>query len=317
MGYNCWIMLKSLTILTVFLAIGQTLSPVPRQTSNGPAHRSAQTDQSAQKQQSPTALSVPRPDAAKGDPPEPAAKSIHREDGDQSVTISKLVPVSVERDWLDYATWVAGLVLLGVGIAGVWLANRTLKAVEKQADLTKEQSDLMVEKERAKLRIQLNSFELVQDEYGTYNVSGSVLIYGSTEAFVAHTEVYASVGPVGLFNPLPEWFWGLHLEPVIRPNAAPIPFSVMVMAEDGPADKKQILSVRKGEESVYCMAKIEFADVFGRKWVFRLRRRFRAMWAQVESPDSGEDEGVGSWEDSGPANDNGEYRNETETPKPN
>ena len=45
------------------------------------------------------------------------------------------------------------------GVAG-WLALRTLGAIQLQADLMKDQSDLMVEKERAKLRIELDEFRL-------------------------------------------------------------------------------------------------------------------------------------------------------------
>jgi hypothetical protein len=197
------------------------------------------------------------------------------------------------------------------GVAG-WLAYKTLRTINRQADLMKGQSDLTIEKERVKLRIQLNNFELVQDEYGVYNVSGSVLIYGNSEAFIEKTEVYASIGAAGVFNPLPEWLWGLHLDPVIRSNTAPIPFTVMVMGEDGPADEEQILPVRKATEFIYCMAKIEFADTYGHKWVLRLRRRFRFIWSQIESPGIG-----GGWEDSGPRTGNGEFRNDAEASKPN
>lgn len=175
-------------------------------------------------------------------------------------------------------------------------------AIKRQTDLMKEQSDFMVEKERAKLRIELGEFQPVKDEHETYWVKGHVSIYGSTEAFIERTEIYASIGAGGIFNPLPEWMWGMRLPTVIRSNAEPIPFSVMVMAADGPTTDDEILPVREAKEFVYVMAKVEFADAFGRKWVLRLRRRFRFIWSDIESPGIG-----GSWEDSGPASDNGEY----------
>lgn len=167
----------------------------------------------------------------------------------------------------------------------------------------KEQSELMVEKERAKLRIELDEFLPIKDEHEIYWVKGHVSIYGSTEAFIERTEIYASIGPAGIFNPLPEWLWGLHLPSVIRNESEPTSFAVMVMAEDGPATASQLLPVREAKEFIYCMAKIEFADTYGRKWVFRLRRRFGFIWPQVQSTDIG-----GRWEDSGPETNNGEYR---------
>jgi hypothetical protein len=194
------------------------------------------------------------------------------------------------------------------GVAG-WLALRTLGAIQLQADLMKDQSDLMVGKERAKLRIELDEFRPTKDEHDTYNVAGSVSIYGSTEAFIGKTEIYASIGAGGILNPLPEWLWGMHLPPVIRSGSEPIPFSVMVMAEDGPAGDEELLPVREAKEFIYCMAKIEFFDAFGKKWVYRLRKRFGFFWSEVQSPGI-----IGKWDDSGPTTDNGEDRAEVDQP---
>ncbi len=184
----------------------------------------------------------------------------------------------------------------------------SVEAARDSVTVMKEQSDLMVEKERAKLRIELDEFRPIKDEYELYWVKGYVSIYGSTEAFIERTEIYASIGAAGIFNPLPEWLWGMHLPSVIRSGVPPIPFSVMVMAVNGPATEEDLLPVREAKEFIYCMAKIEFADTYGHKWIFRLRRRFGFMWSQ----------GIGKWEDSGPEPDNGEYCNEAEQrPKPN
>lgn len=195
-----------------------------------------------------------------------------------------------------------------------WETRKAGQGAQRAADAAFAQIDLMVERQRAKLRIKLDEFQPVKDEHETYWVKGHVSIYGSTEAFIERTEIYASIGAAGIFNPLQEWLWGIHHVPaVIRSTAEPIPIKVMVMAADGPATDSEFLSVREAKEFVYVMAKIEFADTFGRKWVLRMRQRFGFIWSDVESPGSG-----GSWEDSGPASDNGEYRVESEqASKPN
>ena len=185
--------------------------------------------------------------------------------------------------------------------------------IKRQADSMKEQSDLMVEKERAKLRIEFDGFQSIKDSHGTYNVVGSVSIYGITEAYIERSQIYASVGVEGVFNPLPEWVWEIQMPKVIRPHSEPIRFASMVIAEDGPASDEEMMPVFRGDESVYCTAIIEFADTFGQRWVLRLRRRFRFLWPQTIDPDAG-----GKWEDSGPPEDNGEHRVEAEQPsKPN
>ncbi len=311
--YNYGIMWKRLAILAVFFAVAQTLVPVPGQASNNPTYRPAQANQGTQHTQEPPAPLFTVPNPAKANPPKGTADAVHGEDAGQPVTITKLVPVSVKRDWLDYATWVGGLAILVIGILGIWLANRTLKAIERQADLTKEQSDLLVEKERAKLRVELDISGLIKDEYGTFNIRGWLSIYGNSEAFIRHSEIYASIGPGGIFNPLPEWTWRIHGVPeVIRSNAEPIEFQVGVMSQDGPAEEAEMVPVYTKETEIHCMAKIEFSDAYGRAWVLRVRRRFVFAWHQGTDGYLG-----GTWEESGPKDDNGEYRIEEQPQKAN
>ena len=163
------------------------------------------------------------------------------------------------------------------------------------------------------MRIELHEFRLIKDKHDVYNVEGSVSIYGSTEAFIERTEIYASVGWRGILNPLPEWHFGMHLPPVIRTGSEPIQFRAMVMVEDGPAGDEDFLLMREAEEFVYCKGKIEFADAFGQKWVYRLQQRFGFFWSDTLSPGVG-----GRWDLHGPKTDNGEYRPEAEQqPRPN
>ena len=306
-------MLKRLTILAVLLAITQAVVPVPRQAANSPTQRPEQSNQSTCRAQSPSASPSFVPYAVKPNPPAAPTERVHSEDAEQPITISKPVAVSVSRDWLDYATWLGALALVVVGVLGIWLANRTLKAVEKQADLMKSQSDFMLEKERAKLRIELDHSGPIKDEFGCFNIRGWLSIYGNSEAFIRHSVIYASIGPAGIFNPLPEWTWGIHNVPdVIKSNVKPAEFSVMVMGEDGPATDEEIKAVSGKKAEIYCMAKVEFTDTYGRCRELRLRQRFTFAWYQELGAYL-----AGGWENSGPETDNGEYRIECQPQKPN
>src|ERR1019366_33903 len=102
--------------------------------------------------------------------------------------------------WNVLVAWPEGIttwaIILTFAVIG-WQADETRKAAraaEKQAVLMKRQNDLMVEKERAKLRIGLVNIRLVKDEYDTYNIEGFVSIYGSTEAFIDGTAIYPHRG---------------------------------------------------------------------------------------------------------------------------
>lgn len=183
--------------------------------------------------------------------------------------------------------------------------------LRRQIELMKEQSDLMVGKERAKLRIELEPFRPTRssDERDIYSVVGSVSIYGYTEAFIVRTQIYAWISVDGIFNPLPEWHFQITGVPsVVRAGTLPISFTTFVNAKDGPAMENEIVPVCEKRASIYCKAKIEFSDAFGQRWVLRLRRRFDFLWPSL-APDA-----IGEWKDTGPPEDNGEYRVEDERP---
>jgi hypothetical protein len=203
--------------------------------------------------------------------------------------------------------WALALV---AALAG-YLAYRTLRAIKRQADLMKEQSDLMVEKERAKLRIELKPFRPVRsgDQISMYMVTGSVSIYGFTEAFVERSQIYACVGYDEMINPLPEWFFQIGgLPQVIRSGAPPVEFESMVISTKGPASDKELLPVREKNAPLFCKATIEYSDAFGQKWVLRLRQRFEFIFPSL-SPDA-----LGSWMDDGPPEENGEFKREFQKP---
>lgn len=206
--------------------------------------------------------------------------------------------------------------LVGAGLFAGWLALKTLRAVRCQADLMKEQSDLVVEKERAKLRIDLKPFNPfpIEDESENYMVEGSVAIYGYTEAFIETAEIYASIGEEGIINPLPEWLFPLHLPSVILTGSKPINFATLVNAKDGPASDEGIIPVRAGQEFVFCTATIIFSDAYGQRWVFRLRKKLSFAW---EPQNAAEAEILGRWEDVGLASERGEHRQEHQPKKAN
>lgn len=119
-------------VLSVLLTLMQTLPPVVGQTADtGAGKRQAVQKQAKQDSQpaaevgTPNKPNTPRiPEDKKASSGEVQADSKGQHDTKQTVTISKPVPVSVERDWIDYATLFLSLGLVIVGAWAVVAARR-------------------------------------------------------------------------------------------------------------------------------------------------------------------------------------------------
>jgi hypothetical protein len=262
-----------------------------------------------------------------------AASSAHQNDKVEVTALPSEIAVKQIKDSIDRTILICTIILTIVGVAGTAIAVWTLFVIKKQAEIMeehktkfddlakaansnaeaaifqartmKEQMDLTIEKERAKLRIELEPFQPLrtEDQWDSYMVNGSVSIYGSTEAFIEKTEIYASIGEEGIDHPLPEWLFGMHLPPVIRAGTPAVKISALVNGKDGPASDEEITPVREAKAFVYCIAKIEFVTL-GQKWVVRLRQYFKPIWG---TDDTGA-EFLGSWETNGMVWENEECR---------
>jgi hypothetical protein len=128
-------------ILAVFLAIVQTVPPVPRQTTDNANQNTDKREKQANQHQdqiapAPTPKHVTEKTVSeKAAPDNPTSPNTQ-----QPVKISELPPVSVTRDWMDKTGWAFGAILVLVGIVGVCAAYRTLRAIERQARIMRRQT---------------------------------------------------------------------------------------------------------------------------------------------------------------------------------
>jgi hypothetical protein len=126
-------MLKSLVVLAVLFAITQTPVPTTGQTANYGTHASAGHTQPPKSNQNRTSLvlatlQATSPGSSDNKPPDDPEN-----DKERPIVIAKMPTVTVDRDWLDYATFGVGLVVLGVGFFGVLYAKKTLGSIADQA----------------------------------------------------------------------------------------------------------------------------------------------------------------------------------------
>jgi hypothetical protein len=197
--------MKTLTLAMV-VAIMQAVTPVPRQTAN-PSTGTHQTVENHAKSNNKEAKpSTPVIEAVSTRPNQNTdADNSHKKD-ETSVRISQLSRVSVTRDAIDYIGLILTFILLAVGFFGVRAAYRTLRAIESQAGIMRgqletmqdqvremrKQFDMMINKERARIMIEIKSVVL---DSGPAQVQYTVNCHGPTEAFIKDARVSVEILP--------------------------------------------------------------------------------------------------------------------------
>lgn len=127
-------------VLAVFLAVGQASSPVSPK-----ASRKAVSTESVAKVRSgadrePSGQS---PTTVQGQATSGNQNPRHEVGGQNlqnSVRITELPPVSISRDWADWILWGASTVLALVGIVGICVAIKTLRALKIQSVIMRRQT---------------------------------------------------------------------------------------------------------------------------------------------------------------------------------
>lgn len=124
----------------MLLAVSQATPPVPRQTANKTTSNTQQPEDKAKTQKEIPSSPLPIEEAVSRHASAEKTEGEHRKDTEQSVTISKLPPVSVHRDWVDCISIFLTLALAIIGALGVCLAIRTLKTLEHHAGIMSKQA---------------------------------------------------------------------------------------------------------------------------------------------------------------------------------
>lgn len=285
----------------VLLAIMQTLPPVPRKAADNAAgsRQHIENQSSPQKAPSPSSSSPINAEAAnrnkaKGD-------SIRAEDAEQPIRITELPPVSVrpaKRDWADWGYWVFSGLLVIVGGFQVWLLLRTLRAIGRQADLmetqttasavasaaamksaeaAKENVEVFISKERARLRLELEPLKLeTPGEFAIQEVRHKVVIHGSTPALIVDSGSFAYVSDSeqpsrdqGVLPPM----LGYH-DNVMLPTAAPITGTTFLHQKWEKLTETEITAIQNDKLFVHFCGFIKYKDAFDRE----RETRFTYLW---------------------------------------
>jgi hypothetical protein len=167
------------------------------------------------------------------------------------------------------------------GWAG-FMALRTLKAIRRQTDLMKEQSDTARQKERPKLRIELGQVNLnLTDSPDMVIIECTIQNHGGSVAFVSGGGYRCWIGTPSesegpKTNSIP-----VTLPEVLKPGDKPYDPVMFLPDENGIVDwtlwndsDPRVESVRKGDQSIYLTGSVMYANVFNETWALKFRRKY-------------------------------------------
>ncbi len=127
-------------VLTVLLAVVQTLPPVPRQAANSTDGTAQNARKNSNGNQAPSAKLTTTLNPIASKPEQNPSDAPSSKDTEQSIRVRELPSVSVHRDWADWVLWVFNGLLVIAGFLGIRVAYRTLKTLERQARSTHHQA---------------------------------------------------------------------------------------------------------------------------------------------------------------------------------
>jgi hypothetical protein len=142
-------------------------------------------------------------------------------------------------EWLSL---IATFIGIGVICWQSWETKRAAEATEISAKAAQDNIALLISKERARLRVDLEHLDLSLQDGGVYEVRFKVSIFGTTPAFITDTRCVAYDIPLQLIDE-EDLFEGvmfpLHSLPaVVPPGSEPIQeFAIFHFESDGRSDE--------------------------------------------------------------------------------
>ncbi|MGA2904906.1 MAG: hypothetical protein ABSD98_13805 [Candidatus Korobacteraceae bacterium] len=198
---------------------------------------------------------------------------------------------------LERPEWDAVIVAVGALLVIGWQSWETRKA----AQATEKNTELYINRERARLRIDMKPLVLPAETDFTFNtVDFTVSVYGQTDAFITDSLCVAYIFPWELVNN-PELgdrvMFPIHSLPsVVGANGHPVDCSVLLGPKGGP-DNTRIDEAKARRMFVGMRGFIKYKDVFDRE----RETAFRYVWRYSEVV-----EDYGQWEKSGNPEENRE-----------
>jgi len=294
----------------------QASPPVPRQAPNNSAQAPIDVDSKSAPSQKPAEQTPASDKADRNRPAKNDGGEQHPENDGNSIIVRQLPPVTVNsprRDWADWGTWLFNLFLVGVGALQVILLCWTLRVIRIQAGEMKRQRgwmrkqwgemsqqteslktyveetkkiakstadsvQIIINKERARIRIEVSEHPILPDgDHPINELKFKVFCDGSTPAFIvaatANLKVTDSKNPS---SPSPNNI-PMGLPTVLHPNIEGMEKTAIIW---------QVFEEPLGPQLLANKLFLHFYGVIEYTDAFEISRstKFRYLWAISDSP---------------------------------
>jgi hypothetical protein len=317
-----------LSLFAVLLFVTQAPVPVPRQASYRSTSASSTVNSQRKSHDAPATPPVAVIDPTAAPSSQPHSDKQGQNDDPHSVVISKFPTVSMNKDWADWGLWVFNFMLVVVGALQVVMLLKTLRVIRIQGNHMERQTvileksvavaevganaaqlsvEQMISRERPRLRVSLEKPILsINKVSGWFEIPLKVSIYGTTEAFISESTIYASTGDETGATPsnIP-WTPSIFIPQVILPRTEPITTNTMLMIPGSSLieyNEEALNAVREGKKFIYCSGWITYRNVFDETWVLKFSQKHNVILGQNGSILSS------FWVNFGKPEDNGEYK---------
>jgi hypothetical protein len=181
------------------------------------------------------------------------------------------------------------------------ILERQTAATETAANAARDNIELFINKERARLRVELEDLNLEPELDRVYVVNFRISIHGATAAFVTDTQCVAGYLPLEHMNdiePVPFMHKITKIPDIISPNSEPIETFTIFFDGDAPI----INEITQDRLFVFLRGFIKYKDVFDKN----RETTFRFVWKYSSLTPMGASKRFGDWEKCGAIEDNRE-----------
>jgi hypothetical protein len=174
--------------------------------------------------------------------------------------------------------------LLIGGVLGIGVAIETLNVLRDQTDATriaavatKDSVEMMIRKERARVKIAIQKIHPQSTELGSQGTFCTLENYGATTGFVEKCSARLVLLPEE--NIAPDYakcrtiFSGESVKPDSQPDK-----SAFVTLDPDMLSEEQVTSIRKSELFVHFYGIVRYRDLFDRRWRSTVHLRWTMRW---------------------------------------
>src|ERR1700733_4903370 len=129
----------------MFLSVVQASSPIPGKTPNNSTSTGSEVQDKTQDKNTNTEPTTPAVSQDQPQGHDAHGSEQNSNNAEQPVTVSKLPPVSITKDWTDRFYWLFSGLLVVIGGLQIWLLVRQLNTINRQADIAHNQEVQMVQ----------------------------------------------------------------------------------------------------------------------------------------------------------------------------